>query len=137
MPWQSVHQPETYPDGGLSRHPADDTLTGTNDADRIEGGAGDDTLSGLGGDDILIGGSGINVIDGGGGFDIVDYSDRATGITLLLNYPADKMPQSAGREGIVDVLTSIEVSSARPLTTFSGHTEREMAHSGAATATTF
>ena len=48
---------------------ADKNLTGTSDADLLEGGGGNDTLSGLGGSDTLIGYAGNDSMDGGAGTD--------------------------------------------------------------------
>ena len=53
----------------------DDVLNGTNASETILGGAGDDRLRGRGGDDVLQGGAGNDFIVGGGGFDVLDYSD--------------------------------------------------------------
>ncbi|MBF0623065.1 MAG: calcium-binding protein [Magnetococcales bacterium] len=47
-------------------------LTGTNQDDILEGGAGDDTITGEGGDDTLIGGVGDDVMDGGNHDDILE-----------------------------------------------------------------
>ena len=55
---------------------ADNTLTGTADADFITGDAGNDVLSGLDGDDFIDGGTGNDTIYGGAGNDlIVDGGD--------------------------------------------------------------
>lgn len=48
---------------------APDWLTGNNEANGLDGLAGDDVLRGLGGDDDLIGGSGADILDGGWGDD--------------------------------------------------------------------
>ena len=50
--------------GGL-----DDTLSGTDAGDRIDGAGGSDTLQGLRGGDTLIGGAGNDLLRGGKGFD--------------------------------------------------------------------
>ncbi|MCG8564040.1 MAG: hypothetical protein MI747_03060, partial [Desulfobacterales bacterium] len=55
----------------------DDTLTGDNTGNRLEGGAGNDLLSGLGGDDTLVSSGGDDRLSGGEGSDIFSI----TGIT--------------------------------------------------------
>lgn len=49
----------------------DQTLRGTDQAERIEGGDGDDTISGQGGSDTLIGGEGEDTLEGGDRQDIL------------------------------------------------------------------
>ncbi len=49
----------------------DDTLTGTNLADVLDGGTGNDLLSGLDANDSLTGGNGNDVLNGGRGSDVV------------------------------------------------------------------
>ena len=65
-----------------------DYLSGTDDANRIDGGDGDDTLFGHGGDDILIGGNGVDQLDGGNGFDIAVIGGTAD-LTIDFNVLAD------------------------------------------------
>ena len=65
-----------------------DSLSGTNDANRIDGAAGDDSLRGHGGDDVLIGGDGVDQFDGGDGWDIAVIGGTAA-VTLDLNAPRD------------------------------------------------
>jgi len=48
-----------------------DVLTGSAEADRINGGAGNDTINGLDGADVINGGTGRNLLDGGNGSDIL------------------------------------------------------------------
>ncbi|NQW02062.1 MAG: FecR domain-containing protein [Rhodospirillales bacterium] len=48
------------------------TITGTDDADIIDGGEGNDTIHGGGGDDIIRGGGGDDYVDGGDGADNID-----------------------------------------------------------------
>lgn len=48
-----------------------DTLLGSNGANRLSGLGGNDTIDGLGGDDVLIGGDGVDDIDGGAGADAI------------------------------------------------------------------
>lgn len=50
---------------------ANQTLTGTSDADILTGGNGNDVLSGLEGDDSLSGGYGTDALDGGDGNDVL------------------------------------------------------------------
>lgn len=50
----------------------DQVLTGTDQADRLEGGSGDDTISGKGGSDTLIGGDGDDSIAGGDRADLIE-----------------------------------------------------------------
>ena len=47
------------------------TITGTDGADRLDGGRGDDTLYGRKGDDFLVGGDGDDIIYGGKGDDML------------------------------------------------------------------
>jgi Ca2+-binding RTX toxin-like protein len=49
-----------------------DELTGTDAADRLDGGPGDDVLHGSGGDDTLVGGPGADALHGGPGSDRLD-----------------------------------------------------------------
>ena len=62
-----------------------DTLFGTSEANRLDGGAGDDRLVGGGGDDVLLGGTGRNVIEGGEGFDTISYEKSAFGVFFSFN----------------------------------------------------
>jgi Ca2+-binding RTX toxin-like protein len=67
--------------GGLGS----DHLSGSDDANTIQGGAGDDVLAGRGGDDIfLVDGNsdGVDAIDGGGGFDSIKALSDDTQINL-------------------------------------------------------
>ncbi|MFB2550939.1 M10 family metallopeptidase C-terminal domain-containing protein [Ensifer soli] len=68
-----------------------DTVTGGNRNDRIDGGAGDDTLAGGAGSDRLTGGLGADDLHGGAGRDVFLY--RAT---------ADSTPGARGRDTIFD-----------------------------------
>ncbi len=61
-----------------------DLLHGDDNANRLDGGAGDDHLVGAGGDDTLVGGEGADRIEGGSGIDTVDYSRSAAGVTVYL-----------------------------------------------------
>jgi Ca2+-binding RTX toxin-like protein len=80
-----------------------DTLTGNNNANRIDAGNGGDTVFGVGGNDLLIGGTGPDTIDGGAdndtvaggigddsmtggtGVDTADYSALNGAVTLSLS----------------------------------------------------
>ena len=82
-----------------------DNLIGNNDANRIEGLAGNDILEGLGGNDYLLGGEGndtfilraddgIDTVDGGDGSgDMVDYSNLTSTqhLTLTLDTSTSKI----------------------------------------------
>ncbi|MEQ8501788.1 MAG: calcium-binding protein, partial [Sneathiellaceae bacterium] len=71
-----------------------DTLLADDNANRLEGGAGDDLLASAGGDDSLLGGdgndtlaangSGADVYDGGAGIDLVNYVNAAAGVAIDL-----------------------------------------------------
>jgi Ca2+-binding RTX toxin-like protein len=81
-----------------------DELYGDNQANILNGGAGDDKLYGQGGDDILIGGSGNDILDGGTGRDTVDYSGNTSAgviISLLTG-------QATGEESGDDTLINLE-----------------------------
>jgi Ca2+-binding RTX toxin-like protein len=87
-------------------------LTGTADADRLDGAFGDDVVSGLGGNDILIGGVGNDTLiggtgadyhSGGTGNDTASYVDAASGVTASLANAASNTGEAAG-----DVYNSIE-----------------------------
>jgi Ca2+-binding RTX toxin-like protein len=54
---------------GLDGSAFNDTLAGSNGADRIEGGSGHDTLCGFGGADTMMGGNGLDKFNGGTGND--------------------------------------------------------------------
>jgi Ca2+-binding RTX toxin-like protein len=68
-----------------------DKITGSSGNDRLEGGFGDDNLSGGLGNDVLIGGPGKNVINDGSGNDTVDFSGNATAITYTTTGGNDKV----------------------------------------------
>ncbi|MGE4429028.1 MAG: beta strand repeat-containing protein, partial [Solirubrobacteraceae bacterium] len=61
------------------------SVTGTNYADVLTGGAGDDTLVGGDGDDTMVGGAGADSLDGGFDHDVVDYSGSDAGVDVVLN----------------------------------------------------
>ena len=52
----------------------DDTITGDDAANRLDGRDGDDSIRGAGGDDTLLGGRGFNLLDGGDGNDTITYA---------------------------------------------------------------
>jgi Ca2+-binding RTX toxin-like protein len=66
-----------------------DTMTGSIDDNRLQGGTGDDTLYGRGGSDILLGGNGADTLYGEDGNDTVlggdggDYLNGADGLDVL------------------------------------------------------
>ena len=60
----------------------DDTLSGNDAANVIDGGAGWDNLHGRGGDDTFIGGLGNDWHYGGAGYDTMDYSGSSDGVTI-------------------------------------------------------
>jgi Ca2+-binding RTX toxin-like protein len=81
-----------------------------NDADTLDGGAGDDLLRGGGandvlfggtGDDTLNGGTGDDSLDGGDGIDTVDYSDAGNGVVVDLGLGTARKPW-------IDTLSNIE-----------------------------
>jgi Ca2+-binding RTX toxin-like protein len=50
-----------------------DNLTGDNNANVLDGGAGNDVLNGLGGDDVFLSGAGADRMDGGSGTDTITF----------------------------------------------------------------
>lgn len=52
-----------------------DTITGNDDGNYIDAGAGDDTITGGAGNDVIIGGFGNNTINGGGGINTLFIDD--------------------------------------------------------------
>jgi Ca2+-binding RTX toxin-like protein len=79
---------------------AGDTMTGDNNANRLEGIAGNDTLNGGGGNDVLIGGAGADWLNGGDGIDTADYSYSSTGIVIdMLNGTRDGVYVIANTDG--------------------------------------
>ena len=68
-----IFTPEDDDNGnGSSSKTVNGEFTGTEGANKLDGGAGNDTLSGLGGKDTIVGGYGNDVIDGGVGSDRLD-----------------------------------------------------------------
>lgn len=104
-----------------------DTVYGSDVANRLEGRSGNDLLDGRGGHDILIGGAGNDTllggdgadqlqgdagndsINGGRGFDTVAFSGRLSDYTITAN--ADGSITVTDKRGIdgTDILTGIEV----------------------------
>ncbi|WP_281276203.1 choice-of-anchor L domain-containing protein [Aliishimia ponticola] len=83
----------------LSQSP---TLSGTDDANRLEGTAANETINAFGGDDILIGGLGNDKLNGGDGVDTASYETASAGVEVYLN-----AGKSRGADGY-DTLTEIE-----------------------------
>ncbi|WP_311268944.1 M10 family metallopeptidase [Sphingobium sp. WCS2017Hpa-17] len=90
-----------------------DTLTGSGEANRLIGNAGNDTISGQDGDDVLQGGAGDDRLSGGNGNDTLDggadndtvtYAGIATGVTVSLAIAGAQNTVGAG----VDTLIGIE-----------------------------
>src|SRR5829696_1428239 len=86
---------------------ASETVNGTvfpnNTDDNLFGLGGDDTLNAFGGNDLLKGGGGADVLNGGSGNDTADYSDSASGVTVLLDTGT-----ASGGTAQGDTLNSIE-----------------------------
>ncbi|WP_342078337.1 calcium-binding protein [Yoonia sp. SS1-5] len=83
----------------------DDLLEGGNGRDSLNGGTGDDDIRGGDGNDFIRGGAGADNIDGGRGVDTATYSDSDEAVTVSLRQGTQ--PQRGGNaEG--DVLRSIE-----------------------------
>lgn len=61
----------------------DDLFEGSDQAESVEGGAGNDTLNGGGGSDTLVGGTGINEINAGEGDDFIVFTGEADGLDVL------------------------------------------------------
>lgn len=63
---------ETVASSGSVVEANDQTVTGTEDDNRLQGGSGSDSLSGLDGNDTLIGGNGDDTLNGGDGSDVLN-----------------------------------------------------------------
>ena len=61
-----------------------DTVTGNDSDNRLEGRAGNDFLDGGAGNDTLVGGEGADTLDGGTGEDVADYRASTSGVTVDL-----------------------------------------------------
>lgn len=81
-----------------------DVLEGDGGANHLSGGRGADTLLGGAGDDVLTGGRGADVISGGDGIDTADYALSDAGVVVNM---ADG--GSGGGDAAGDVFTSIEI----------------------------
>ena len=90
---------------GVIGSASNDTLTGDDFANRLEGGGGSDVLAGDTGDDLLAGGPGGDHIDGGDGIDTADYSSSQQGVLVSLD-PETRLALRGDAEG--DNLTGIE-----------------------------
>lgn len=67
-----------------------DVLAGDDNANRIEGGAGDDILEGRAGDDWLTGGAGADILSGGEGMDVASYAGgSAVTVDLSTGFASD------------------------------------------------
>ena len=84
------------PTGGPS--PAYNTITGTEAAERLQGGSGNDAIYGLGGDDLLVGdagddllvgGSGNDTMVGGGGSDSYEVTEPGDVVSEIPNEGVD------------------------------------------------
>jgi Ca2+-binding RTX toxin-like protein len=104
-----------------------DTLSGNNDANILNGGAGDDTLKGDAGDDTLTGGAGADLLDGGAGFDRVSYRGSTSAVTV------DLAAQTAsGGDATGDTLSGIEgVIGSAFNDTLSGNNDANILNGGA------
>lgn len=87
-------------------NPSDGTdITGTAEAETLEGGTEDNVIEGLGGndtllggagDDVLIGGPGADVIQGGFGEDTISFSGAQTAVLADLGFPGANSGEAAG-----------------------------------------
>jgi Ca2+-binding RTX toxin-like protein len=59
-------------------------LSGGAGEDFLNGGAAADTLNGGSGRDVIVGGAGNDAINGGGDIDTADFSDKTTGVVIVL-----------------------------------------------------
>ena len=81
----------------------DDSISGFNSHDLVEGGAGNDTLNSGSGNDTLIGGAGADALNGGDGVDTASYAGSIGGVTVNLAIGA-----ASGGDATGDSLSSIE-----------------------------
>jgi Ca2+-binding RTX toxin-like protein len=93
-----------------------DVITGSDVANRLEGGSGADNLSGRDGDDTLMGGDdddildggyGFDYIDGGSGTDTVDYTFYSGPVVVNLAALTADFP-GANPLGLVETVTAVE-----------------------------
>ncbi|MBM6594068.1 glycoside hydrolase family 113 [Microvirga pudoricolor] len=96
------------------------TWTGTNAADRLDGGYHNDTLVGNGGDDVLWGGAGQDVLTGGAGDDIIQGASGQD--TMILSGTRTQYAVTKNADGslrIVDFLAARDGSdTVRDVETF-------------------
>jgi Ca2+-binding RTX toxin-like protein len=88
----------------ISGDSGNNLLTGTTDADFIDGLGGNDTINGGDGNDFIVGGLGLDSLNGGIGLDTVSFEFAAAGITLNL---ATGIASNNG-EGQVESVTNFE-----------------------------
>ena len=69
----------------ISGNDFSNVLNGQGGDDILNGEGGDDTLIGSAGNDTIIGGAGIDSIDGGEGIDTVDFSSASAGVIIDLD----------------------------------------------------
>ncbi len=102
--------PVPVPDPAVVEAPQ--SLVGTADANRLQGGlgsdtldggAGHDTLQGGGGDDMLVGGLGDDVIDGGAGVDTISYAVSTESVVVNLSVTTQQATGVAGRDTVINV----------------------------------
>ncbi len=86
-----------------------DTLQGTNDLNRIEGGAGNDLIQGLAGDDFLVGQAGADTLVGGAGDDQFWHvqGDGADTITDFTPGPGDDLVRLFGYGAAFDTFGEV------------------------------
>lgn len=83
-----------------------DHLYGLNGDDQLFGGKGNDTLDGGIDDDLLVGGAGNDTIIGGSGSDTVSYADSAVGMNIRLDAPLFSSPSSPTLMGAAKQITA-------------------------------
>ena len=84
---------------GIDGGAGNDTLTGSDGADTIQGGAGLDVISGNNGNDTLLGGDDADSISGGNGNDVIDGNDGND--TALGDAGDDSISGSFGNDMLV------------------------------------
>jgi Ca2+-binding RTX toxin-like protein len=83
-----------------------DTLTGNEIANALNGGLGADTIAGAGGNDLIIGGAGADALDGGTGVDTLSYAgSTAGGVTVNL---AQQLGSATGGDAQGDTISNFE-----------------------------
>jgi Ca2+-binding RTX toxin-like protein len=76
-------------------------VTGTDGADKVDGGSGNDTVLGLDGNDRLSGGPGSDLLNGAGGTDTVVYSGSTAFKADLSNFGPQTTGQ--GKDTLIDI----------------------------------